>query len=247
MEIGHTITGTDVFMKLKRVQEFGIDEFSRRRLIENQDTVNELTSQLQELQNEVNCTNDSGKFQDVESIPSGQLFHVPSQPALFPSPRGKPGGLLSRDQSLRHDILNPHGISGSVFAGLHASASTPYTGLLNSWDSGAAGNISVQKGTGRLVAGNEEPDRDVIPTPKFARRSSAKNSFIPMEGRSLQKYLADQQRLQVSELHLNKFPTTSTFSCWKIRSRPRYVLVQISLRKQCCGSKKWRWSIQWTI
>ena len=26
-----------------------------------------------------------------------------------------------------------------------------------------------------------------------------------------------------------------------------YVLVQIALRKQCYGSKKWRWLIQWTI
>ena len=29
--------------------------------------------------------------------------------------------------------------------------------------------------------------------------------------------MADQQRLQVSELHFDKFPTPSTFSCWKIR------------------------------
>ena len=41
--------------EVKRVQELRIDEFSRRRLIENQDTVNELTVRIQELQNEVNC------------------------------------------------------------------------------------------------------------------------------------------------------------------------------------------------
>ena len=44
--------------ELKRVQELRIDEFSRRRLIENQDTINELTARIQELQNEVSCTND---------------------------------------------------------------------------------------------------------------------------------------------------------------------------------------------
>ena len=33
---------------------------------------------------------------DVESVRSGQLLHVPIQPALFPLPR-EPGGLLSRD------------------------------------------------------------------------------------------------------------------------------------------------------
>ena len=45
--------------ELKTVQEFRIDEFSRRGLIENQDTINELTARIQELQNEVNCMNDS--------------------------------------------------------------------------------------------------------------------------------------------------------------------------------------------
>ena len=48
--------------ELKRVQELRVDEFSRRRLIENQDTVSELTVKIQELQNEVNCVNDSRDF-----------------------------------------------------------------------------------------------------------------------------------------------------------------------------------------
>ena len=46
----------------KRVQELRVDEFSRRKLIENQDTINELTARIQELQNEVNCMNDSTVF-----------------------------------------------------------------------------------------------------------------------------------------------------------------------------------------
>ena len=48
--------------ELKRVPELRVDELSRRRLIENQDTINELTARIQELQNEVNCMNDS-RFQ----------------------------------------------------------------------------------------------------------------------------------------------------------------------------------------
>ena len=46
----------------KRVQELRIDEFSRRRLIENQDTIDELTARIHELQNDVNCMNDSRDF-----------------------------------------------------------------------------------------------------------------------------------------------------------------------------------------
>ena len=35
---------------------------------------------------------------------------------------------------------------------------------------------------------------------------------------TLQKnYGADQQRLQISDLHFDKFPTPATFACWKIR------------------------------
>ena len=48
--------------ELKRVQELRIDGSSRRRLIENQDTINELTARIQALQNEVNCMNDSRVF-----------------------------------------------------------------------------------------------------------------------------------------------------------------------------------------
>ena len=46
---------------------------------------------------------------------------------------------------------------------------------------------------------------------------SAKSSVIPSEGDSLKNYGADQQRLQISDLHFDKFPTPATFACWKIR------------------------------
>ena len=79
--------------ELKRVQELRVDEFSRKRLIENQDTINEPTARIQELQNEVNCMNDSRDFEDAKSVRSGPS-HVPSQPALFP-PYRDPGGMPS--------------------------------------------------------------------------------------------------------------------------------------------------------
>ena len=64
--------------ELKRVQELRIDEFSRRRLIENQDTITELTARIQELQNEVTCMNDTRDFKDAESMRSIALaMHNP--------------------------------------------------------------------------------------------------------------------------------------------------------------------------
>ena len=64
--------------ELKRVQSC-----TGRRLIENQDTIHELTARIQERQNEVHCANDSRDSKDAESVRSG-LSHVPSQPALLP-------------------------------------------------------------------------------------------------------------------------------------------------------------------
>ena len=48
---------------LKRVQEVRIDEFSRRKMIEDQDTIDELTIKVQELQNEINCMSNSRRLQ----------------------------------------------------------------------------------------------------------------------------------------------------------------------------------------
>ena len=49
--------------ELKRVQDLRIDEFSRRRLIEDRDTILELTARVQERQNAVNCMNDLRDFE----------------------------------------------------------------------------------------------------------------------------------------------------------------------------------------
>ena len=46
---------------------------------------------------------------------------------------------------------------------------------------------------------------------------SAKNSIIFSGGDSSKIYGEDQQRLQISDLHFDKFPTPATFACWKIR------------------------------
>ena len=58
---------------------------------------------------------------------------------------------------------------------------------------------------------------DTVLTPWFQPGPSAGNSFDPEEGRFLKNYGADQQWLQISELHFDKFPTLTTFACWMIR------------------------------
>ena len=52
--------------ELKKFQSSTFDTIARRRLVEDQDTILELTGKIQELQNEINCMNDSRDFQDAE-------------------------------------------------------------------------------------------------------------------------------------------------------------------------------------
>ena len=86
-----------------------MDEFYRNELRESDAAIQELTSPI--------C--------------SGKLSHVPSQPAVVPSPRS----MLSRDQSLRSDTWNLSGTQGNVFGNSRAvidSSQIPYQGFVHS-------------------------------------------------------------------------------------------------------------------
>ena len=64
---GTHIRGVHEMEELRRAQELRVDEFSAQKLRESHDTMQKLTSQIQELQESVNCMNDSGEFQEIES------------------------------------------------------------------------------------------------------------------------------------------------------------------------------------
>ena len=55
-----------------------------------------------------------------------------------------------------------------------------------------------------------------VQDPRCQSGPSARNSFDPTVGRFSKDYGADQQRLQISDLHFDKFPTPTTFA-WKIK------------------------------
>ena len=105
--------------EFKKFQSSTFDTIASRRLVEDQDTILELNGKIQELQNEVNCMNDSRDFQDAESVRSGNS-HVTSQPVSFP-PHPVPVGMLSRSIGMPSrregppSIWDTHGISGNVF------------------------------------------------------------------------------------------------------------------------------------
>ena len=200
--------------ELKRFQGSTFDSLSRRKLVEDRDTIHELTGRIRELQNEINCMSDSRDFKDAESVRSGHS-HVASQPVSFP-PHPVPGGMLSRSVGMpsRKDgppsIWDTHGISGNDFANPTASSSARYPQELNPWSS----HISEQIHSSQ--AGKSE-NQTLFQDPRFQSGPSAKKTVIPSEGDSSKNYGADQQRLHISDLHFEKFITPATFSCWKIR------------------------------
>ena len=171
------------------------------------------SGKIQELQNEINCMNDSRYFQDAESARSGQS-HITGQPVFFPPPSrtlrsAKP--FFGNAKPQRHgppSTWDTHGSSGNVWANPTASSSALYSQESDPRISNVSEHTSPH-----VMSDSQTPVQDQ----RCQWRPSARKSVIPSEGRFSKNYGADQQRLQISDLHFDKFPTLTTFACWKMR------------------------------
>ena len=157
---------------------------------------------------------DSKDFQDAESVRSGNS-HVTSRPVFFPPPPVLEGMLRPSfvSPSRREgppSIWDTHGISGNVLANPHASSSAPYPQELNQWNS-----LTEEPLHTSIAERSERPEQNQ--DLRCQCGPSAKNSVIFSGGDFSKNYGADQQRLQISDIHFDKFPTPATFACWKIR------------------------------
>ena len=97
----------------------------------------------------------------------------------------------------------------TFFVNPDASSSAPYPQELNQWNSSIEEPLhssTVEKSE------TQKQDQDL----RCQSGPSAKDSVI-LSGGDSSKNGADQQRLQISGLHFNKFPSPATFACWKIR------------------------------
>ena len=108
-------------VEIKRAQEQRIDEVSVQKLREHHETIQHLTSLLQQMQEQMNSMNDSGDFQDVESNYSGRLSHVSSQLVMIPSSRS----LLCRDKRLPLDTWNHFGLQENVLGNQFSTFDSP--------------------------------------------------------------------------------------------------------------------------
>ena len=123
----------------------------------------------------------------------------------------RPSFISKRQTQEPPNIRDTSGISGNVFAHPQTSSSAPYPQELNStWRKTIEEPIhmSTAERSGR-------PERDQVL--RCQSGPSAKDSVIFSGGDYSKKYGADQQRLQISDLHFDKFPTPATFACCKIR------------------------------
>ena len=107
-------------------------------------------------------------------------------------------------------IWDTRGISGNIFADPVASSTALHPQELNPWSSSITEpthSSTVEKSE------RQKQDQDQ----RCQSRPSAKHTVIPSEGDSSKNDGADQQRLQISDLHFDPFSTPATFACWKIR------------------------------
>ena len=89
-------------------------ENSMQKLRENHETIQQLTFQLKQMQEQMNSLDSPGEFQDIESKCCGRLSRVSSQLEMIPSSRS----LLSRDKRLPLDTWNQSRIQENVFVRL---------------------------------------------------------------------------------------------------------------------------------
>ena len=97
----------------------------------------------------------------------------------------------------------------TFFANPVASSSAPYPQELNPCSSGREEPIHSS-----TVEKSEK--RTQVQDQRCQSGPSAKNSVIFSGGDSVKNYGADQQGLQLSDLHFDKFPTPATFACLRI-------------------------------
>ena len=108
----------------------------------------------------------------------------------------------------------------TFFVNPPASSSSPYPGGFNPW-------IPNQTEDTLPHVRSERQTPDTALDPRCQSGPSARNSFVPSEGRFSKNYLADQQRLQISDPHFDKFPHVSNLCLLedKIQDRGMYLFT----------------------
>ena len=129
--------------ELKRARDLRVDDFCVQKLRESHDTIQGLTSQIQELQERVNCIERFRRFSRDRSELQWKKFSRSSQRGVIPSPRF----MRSRDKRLPLDAWHLSKSQGNVSGNprpLFDSSQTSYQGIIHSATPSATGAVPVQ-------------------------------------------------------------------------------------------------------
>ena len=129
-----------------------------------------------------------------------------------PIPEGMPSlckGMPSRREG-PPSIWDTHGISGNVFCKSRCVIFSTLSAGIESRE------FQYRRAASFIHSGKEWEANTRSGYQRCQSGPSAKNSVIFSGGDSSKNYGADQ-RLQISDLHFDKFPTPATLACWKIR------------------------------
>ena len=175
---------------------------------ENHETIQQLTSQLQRVQEQMHSMKSSGDFQDVESNFCGRLCHVSSQPVMIPS----------RDKRLPLDTSNPSGLQENVFGNQFSSFDSPRDHPQRIQPDNVPRNREAVPEGGRTKTIHTCEDRlnhGTVPMPTFATEPWTTSSTMQVE--LPQSCIVGQHKQQISELQFDKFTNPQSFLVWKIR------------------------------
>ena len=200
-------------------QELRVDE-SLHRSWESHETIQRLTSQVQELQERMNYLTDSGDFHEVESNYGGK-FVTRSQSTS----RDSKATLYAK---LRQTLATYH-MESIWITGKRFSKSTQilYRGTHPFMTPNAAGETPALISTGKAVARKDERVGSTIPMPTFARRPPIMSSLLKW---ILHSSVVGQQRQQISELQFDKFPDPQSFLvCWFFHRKQLFCIEEADM------------------
>ena len=213
---------------------------------ENPSAVNQLLSQIQELQDKVNSLNEEKEFCALETAISSGMFHVHNQPSSIPSPRG----MIGRDSCLQPDTRNSLGTLEHVFEGPPAAewpspsffkipknlTSSPCELRSGETESTMRHGEGLRQGTARVqkyrlldLPGKTRPGIPCIILEELISKLSDGNAKVHFLG-----------------IAFRKIPSLKWLSMLESQFQDRSVCVRVHrfLNSQCRGSIQWRWQNQ---
>ena len=163
--------------------------------------------------------NDSRDFQDAESVRCEQLHGT----SVFPHHPDR-GLMLSRSLGMpftNNGLPSIFGHSWYIGKRFFCTSNGVFFSTFfriswtNPWSSVVSAHTSPY-----VMSGSQTQFQGQWCQP----RPWAINSVISSEGWVSKNYGADQQRLQISDLHFDNFPTPATFACWKVRFKTKVCI-----------------------